>query len=105
MADLNIHPATKGLTITMLNLERNFTIATPGDNITDYRNQLKNTIDDLPSDRISCCTGGSRTDTGCGAGYMNIITTNNNNTTIHDTSYKLPHYSTVFQAELTAIRE
>ena len=87
----------------MLNLERNFDIATSGDNITDYRDQLRNTIDDLPSDSITCYTDGSRTDTGCGAGY--IITTNNNNTTIHETSYKLPDYCTVFQAELTAIRE
>jgi ribonuclease HI len=87
----------------MLNLERNFDIATPGDNITDYCDQLRNIIDDLPSDSITCYTDGSRTDTGCGAGY--IITTNNNNTTIHETSYKLPDYCTVFQAELTAIRE
>jgi hypothetical protein len=54
----------------MLNLERNFDITTPGNNITDYRDQLQNTIDDLPSDSINCYTDGSRSDTGCGAGYI-----------------------------------
>ena len=104
MADLDIpRSITRDLTIPTLNLERNYDITTPGDNIAEYRIQLQQTIDNLPSDSITCYTDGSRTDTGCGAGY--IITTNNNNTTIHETSYKLPDYCTVFQAELTAIRE
>jgi hypothetical protein len=38
----------------MLNLERNFDIASPGNNITDYRDELWNIIDDLPSDSITC---------------------------------------------------
>ena len=68
----------------MLNLERNFDIATPENNITDHRDKLQNSIEYLPSDSITCYTDGSRTDTGFGAGY--IITTNDNNTTIHETS-------------------
>ena len=38
-----------------------------------------------------------------GAGY--IITTDNNNTTLEERSFKLPDYSTVYQTELTAIIE
>jgi ribonuclease HI len=34
-----------------------------------------------------------------------VISINNNNTTIHETSHKFQDYCTVFQAELPAIRE
>ena len=37
------------------------------------------------------------------AGY--ILTTNNNNTTLEERSFKLPDYCTVYQTELTAIIE
>ena len=62
---------------------------------------MQETIDSIPSDSITCYTDGSKTDEGCGAGF--IITTNNNDTTLHKGSYRLPDYCTVFQAELTAI--
>ena len=104
MADLNIHQKEKwDLSKPTLNLERNFTVTTPGDNSTEYRNNLQQTIDNLTSDIITCYTDGSDTDTGCGAGY--IITTDNNNTILHENSFRLPDFCTVFQAELTAIRE
>jgi hypothetical protein len=49
MADPNIPLATRDLTIPLLNLECNFDIITPGENIANYQNQLQNTIDDLPT--------------------------------------------------------
>ena len=106
MAELDIPSnAERDLTVPTLNLEQNFTTTTPGDHSNSYREQLQNTIDSTPSDSITCYkyTDGSKTDEGCGAGF--IITTNNNDTTLHEGSYRLPDYCTVFQAELTAITE
>lgn len=104
MAELDIPSnAERDLTVPTLNLEQNFTTTTPGDHSNPYREQLQNTIDSTPSDSITCYTDGSKTDEGCGAGF--IITTNNNDTTLHEGSYRLPDYCTVFQAELTAITE
>ncbi|KAL5259170.1 hypothetical protein ACHWQZ_G009582 [Mnemiopsis leidyi] len=61
----------------------------------------KNIINETPEDWITCYTDGSKTEEGCGAGY--IITTNNNNTILHEDSLNLPNSCTVYQAELTAI--
>ena len=47
--------------------------------------------------------GGSRTDSVSGAGY--IITTDNNNNTLEERSFKLPDYCTIYQRELIAIIE
>ena len=104
MAELDIPSnAERDLTVPTLDLEQNCTTTTPGDHPNSYREQLQNTIDSTPSDSITCYTDGSKTDEGCGAGF--IITTNNNDTTLHEGSYWLPDYCTVFQAELTAITE
>ena len=102
--DLNIPPKEeRDLSKPTLNLDRTFTVTTSGDNNLEYRNNLPYIIDNLPSDTITCYTDGSSTSSGCGAGY--IITTDNNNTILDEKSFKLPDYCTVFQAELTAIRE
>ena len=82
-------------------LERRFTVTIPGADNIEYRSSLQNTIDNIPSETITCYTDGSRTDSGSGAGY--IITTDNNNTTLDERSFKLPDYCTVYQTELTAI--
>ena len=95
--------APRDLTQPMLILERNFTIDTPKDNLTDYRRSLEDLIKQTPNDTISCYTDGSLTESGCGAGH--IITTNNNNTIINETYFRLPDYCTVFQAELSAIED
>ena len=104
MKDLDIPlNSERDLTIPALNLEQNFTTTTPGDYPDIYKNQLQQSIDNTPSDTITCYTDGSKTDEGCGAGY--IITTDNNNTIIHEESHRLPNCCTVFQAELSAITE
>ncbi|XP_063676119.1 uncharacterized protein LOC134812566 [Bolinopsis microptera] len=104
MADLIIPPrATRDLTTPTMMLGRHFTVTTPGADNTEYRNSLQNTIDNITSETITCYTDGSLTDSGCGAGY--IITTDNNNTTLEERSFKLPDYCTVYQTELTAIIE
>ncbi|XP_063691333.1 uncharacterized protein LOC134823698 [Bolinopsis microptera] len=104
MADLIIPPrATRDLTTPTMMLGRHFTVTTPGADTTEYRNSLQNTIDNITSETITCYTDGSLTDSGCGAGY--IITTDNNNTTLEERSFKLPDYCTVYQTELTAIIE
>ncbi|KAL5253960.1 hypothetical protein ACHWQZ_G013652 [Mnemiopsis leidyi] len=100
--DLNIpHNSERDLTVPSLNLQSNFTTTTPGDNPDTYRTQLQNIINETPEDWITCYTDGSKTEEGCGAGY--IITTNNNNTILHEDSLNLPNSCTVYQAELTAI--
>ena len=104
MVDLNIPPkAERDLSIPTMMLERRFTVTTPGADNIGYRGSLQNTIDNIPSETITCYTDGSRTDSGSGAGY--IITTDNNNTTLDERSFKLPDYCTVYQTELTAIIE
>ena len=102
MVDLNIpSKAERDLSIPTMMLERNFTVTTPGTDTIEYRDSLQNIIDNIPSETITCYTDGSRTDSGSGAGY--IITTDNNNTTLEERSFKLPDYCTVYQTELTAI--
>ncbi|KAL5258822.1 hypothetical protein ACHWQZ_G009326 [Mnemiopsis leidyi] len=65
---------------------QNFTTTTQGDYPDIYKNQLQQSIDNTPSDTITCYTDGSKTDEVCGAGY--IITTDNNNTIIHEESHR-----------------
>ena len=78
MVDLNIPPkAERDLSIPTMMLERRFTVTTPGADNIGYRGSLQNTIDNIPSETITCYTDGSHTDSGSGAGY--IITTDNNN--------------------------
>ena len=104
LADLNIPKSTpRDLIKPFMTLNRKFRANTPEDNINEYRQSLVENINSIPDDTITCYTDGSRMETGCGAGY--IITTNNNETTINETSLKLPDYCTVYQAELTAITE
>ena len=104
MEDLNIPPrATRDLTAPTMMLGRHFTVTTPGTNNTEYRSALQHTIDNITSETITCYTDGSLSDSGSGAGY--IITTDNNNTTLEERSFKLPDYCTVYQTELTAIIE
>ena len=91
------------LTTPVLNLDRNFSVTTPGVDTEEYRSSLPILIDNLQPDIITCYTDGSKTDTGCGSGY--IITTNNNKDIIEEKHFKLPDHCTVFQAELSAIRE
>ena len=64
------------LTTPVLNLDRNFNVTTPGVDTTEYRNSLPLLIENIQPDTIECYTDGSKTDTGCGSGY--IITTDNN---------------------------
>ena len=104
LADLNIPiSAPRDLIKPHTTLNRKFKANTPEDNINEYRQSLLEIIKNTPSDTITCYTDGSRMETGCGAGY--IITTNNNETIINETSFRLPDYCTVYQAELTAINE
>ena len=109
MVDFNIPPkAERDLSIPIMMLEQHFTVNTPGaDHIKYDRDSLQNTIDDISSETITCYTDRSRTDSGSGAGYMNIniIITDNNNTTLFERSFKLPDYYTFYQTELTAIIE
>ena len=93
----------RDLTRPSMKLESKFTIENPINDLEEYRKTLDNIIKDIPDKTITCYTDGSRTDSGSGAGY--IITTENNNITIKESHFKLPDYSTVFQAELIAIKE
>ncbi|MCP4458360.1 MAG: reverse transcriptase-like protein [Cytophagales bacterium] len=95
--------ALRDLTRPIMKLESKFTIENPINDLEEYRKTLDNIIRDTPNKTITCYTDGSRTDSGSGAGY--IITTDNNNLTIKESHFKLPDYSTVFQAELIAIKE
>jgi hypothetical protein len=103
-ADLNILRCfDRDLTTPVLNLDRNFIVMTPGENTEECRNNLHNLIGNTHPNKITCYTDGSRTEAGCGSGY--IITTNNNDTTPKETYFKLPDHCSVFQAELSAIRD
>ena len=93
----------RDLTTPTLALNRNFTCIYPPNDTDDYRATLTNTIDNLDPTTITCYTDGSKTEIGNGAGF--IITTNNNNDTIKEACLSLPPHSTVFQAELSAIKE
>ena len=104
LQDLDIpKPQVRDLTTPILNLDRNFKTVIPGENISEYRESLAETIEQTPPHCITCYTDGSKLESRCGAGY--VITTNNNNTIIGEASYRLPDYCSVYQAELTAIRE
>ena len=65
------------------------------------RDEISNTINDLPRETITCYTDGSKTDQGTGYGF--VITTNDNVEEIHTHSAKLPDFCSVYQAELIAI--
>ena len=95
--------APRDLTKPCMRLESKFKIDNPNNDLIEYRRTLEKLIKDTPNDTISCYTDGSRTDSGSGAGF--IITTDNNDTTMKEAHFKLPDYCTVFQAELTAIKE
>ncbi|KAL5251355.1 hypothetical protein ACHWQZ_G016900 [Mnemiopsis leidyi] len=65
MKDLDIPlNSERDLTIPALNLEQNFTTTTPGDYPDIYKNQLQQSINNTPSDTITCYTDGSKTDKG-----------------------------------------
>ena len=108
LSDLNI-PKSKGrdLTTPILTLDRDFHITSPGEDTAEYRKTVQDTIDNTPNDTITCYTDGSytesETETKCGSGY--IVTTHNNNTIINETSFRLPDYCNIFQAELSAITD
>ena len=103
LRELDIPKRSRDLTIPTLNLDQNFKIIIPVENTSEYRESLTDTIDNTPPLYVTCYTDGSKIESRCGAGY--IITANNNTTTIHDASHRLLDYSSVYQAELTAIRE
>ena len=86
----------------VMNLERKYTSDLPSDT-GNYRQTISKTIETLETSVISCYTDGSETQSGTGGGF--VITTNNNVEILHESSFKLPDYCSVFQAELTAITE
>ena len=53
---------------------------------------------------IKCYTDGSRTDSGVGAGFLTTANNSPHNI-VNYSSFKLPDFCSVFQAEVTAIRE
>ena len=104
--ELNISKkVTKDLTKPILILDRNYHITTPNDDgTTNYRKNLDKLIKDSSDKTITCYTDGSLTDSRVGAGFL--TTTNNSPHNIINYSYfKLPDFCSVFQAEVTAIRE
>ena len=104
--ELNISKKeTKGLTKPILILDRNYHITTPNDeDTTNYRKDLEKLIKESSDNTITCYTDGSRTDSGVGAGFL--TTTNNSpHNIINHSSFKLPDFCSVFQAEVTAIKE
>ena len=104
--ELNISKKeTKDLTKPILILDRNYHITTPNDeDTTKYRKDLEKLIKESSDNTITCYTDGSRTDSGVGAGFL--TTTNNSpHNIINHSSFKLPDFCSVFQAEVTAIKE
>ena len=104
--ELNISKKeTKDLTKPILILDRNYHITTPNDeDTTNYRKDLDKLIKESSDNTITCYTDGSRTDSGVGAGFL--TTTNNSpHNIINYSSFKLPDFCSVFQAEVTAIKE
>ena len=74
------------------------------DDTTNYRKNLDKLIKESSDNTITCYTDGSRTDSGVGAGFL--TTTNNSpHNIINYSAFKLPDFCSVFQAEVTAIRE
>ncbi|MCP3680959.1 MAG: hypothetical protein GY782_12170, partial [Gammaproteobacteria bacterium] len=94
--------APRDLMKPVMTLNRKYTIHLPDDNDT-YRQTLFTIIPDQPAEAISGYTDGSKTEDGTGGGF--IITNNNNTHTIAESSFKLPDYCSVYQAELIAITE
>ncbi|MCP4489190.1 MAG: hypothetical protein GY820_18040 [Gammaproteobacteria bacterium] len=94
--------APRDLMKPVMTLDRKYTIHLPDDNDT-YRQTLFTIIPDQPAEAISGYTDGSKTEDGTGGGF--IITNNNNTHTIAESSFKLPDYCSVYQAELIAITE
>ena len=76
LQDLDNPKRNRDLMIPTLNLDQNFKITIPGENTSDYRESLSDTIDNTPPHYITCYTDGSKLESRFGAGY--IITTNNN---------------------------
>jgi hypothetical protein len=71
IADLNIPRCfDRDLTTPVLNLDRNFIVMTPSENTEDYRRNLHNLIEITHPNTITCYTDGSRTEAGCGSGYI-----------------------------------
>ena len=133
--ELNISKKeTKDLTKPILILNRNYHITTPNDeDTTNYRKDLDKLIMESSDNTITCCiqdtlssralglaecareqrylaynitcyTDGSRTESGVGAGFF--TTTNNSpHNIINYSSFKLPDFCSVFQAEVSAIKE
>ena len=104
--ELNISKKeTNDLTKPILILDRNYHITTPNDeDTTNYRKDLEKLIKESSDNTITCYTDGSRTDSGVGAGFL--TTTNNSpHNIINHSSFKLPDFCSVFQAEVTAIKE
>ena len=94
---------TKDLTKPILILDRNYHITTPNDDdTTNYRKNLDKLIKESSDNTIKWYTDGSRTDSGVG-----FLTTTNNSphNIINYSSFKLPDFCSVFQAEVTALRE
>ena len=83
----------------------NYHITTPNDeDTTNYRKDLEKLIKESSDNTITCYTDGSRTDSEARAGFL--TTTNNSPHNIINYSYfKLPDFCSVFQAEVTSIRE
>ena len=96
--------AERDLTKPILTLKRNYDISFPSkEEIPAYRRDLPKAIETVLPTTIECYTDGSQTEDGTGFGF--ITTQNNNNTTLGETSSKLPDFCSVYQAELTAITE
>ena len=84
-------------------LHRNFHITSPNDDdTTNCRKDLETLINESSDNTITCYTDGSWTKSGVGAGFL--TTTNNSpHNIINYSSFKLPDFCSVFQAEVTAI--
>ena len=94
---LNLPKSEWDLTKPMLVLDRNF------DTSISDTSELKDMINSIPSNAITCYTDGSKTEEGTGFGY--IVTSNCNQLTLSDYHAKLPDFCTVYQAEITAINK
>ena len=93
--ELTLPKAEMDLTITRLNLKREYNTKVP------VRETQEQMIKEIQEDEITCYTDGSKTDDGTGFGF--IITTNKNKTEIMSCYAKLPDHCSVYQAELIAI--
>jgi len=92
---LDLPKAELDLTKPKITLDTGFTTMIP------KRDEISNTIIELPRETITCYTDGSKTDQGTGYGF--VITTNDNVEEIHTHTAKLPDFCSVYQAELIAI--